>query len=533
MMNIIKSIITILIFQIILWSSPGLAYAQKPVHRSTLAPTLQLHATQLPQQNVKQSSLFESFFRTKKTPYTQINKLLEQIKEMPAYELVKTFELENATLLKEKEYAVFGITTHTIRVPRRKQPNKPPRGIDILHNELAPTREFDLLYNQQGHLISIVPIVTDALQSRSKRWKLPLRYFDLTTYYIDIPQPGDPDALQKWQERAKQNTIDRAAIEKYLIDKNIVHTVLPVDKREQKAFVSVVLRKIPHIPVAIPDFVQFEPEDIAFLGDKAITTQAFRNVLVKDAAPGIVFPVLPTVYSPATHDHIRDDFHYHSKIYTKATAMKLKRGEQSLVIGPGTGIDVWILWHATGQPIYTIGINPLEIANTRIFAKIANIPVTAIVGDNIMSSSGVLRFGRKMFELIISNFPIYRPLVEIHPIKAWFYKTVQQIRIRFDQAQPMPLFYFTDGASLKEIRTFARGIFKTLQPHRGLAIVWNRTSFDDEMKKIMKKEGLKIIQSNLETEGNIEAMYTIRIAPRHPQTVTPVQLPLSVCEKSI
>ncbi len=86
-------------------------------------------------------------------------------------------------------------------------------GLGLLSHELAESaNQFDLLYNPEGLLIGIFPVLPNALFSEKLR---PL-YFDLSPYYFKTPHFGDKKAAEYWEAYATSWTKDQRIINQFL-----------------------------------------------------------------------------------------------------------------------------------------------------------------------------------------------------------------------------------------------------------------------------------------------------------------------------
>jgi hypothetical protein len=86
----------------------------------------------------------------------------------------------------------------------------------------------------------------------------------------------------------------------------------------------------------------------------------------------LAIPIYPTVYVPSEFDKPYNDTILQSDI---------KKGDKILVIGAGSGSDVWVAWLKSRSLVYAIEINPLGVANINTTAGLGRFPVKAIVGD--------------------------------------------------------------------------------------------------------------------------------------------------------
>jgi len=125
----------------------------------------------------------------------------------------------------------------------------------------------------------------------------------------------------------------------------------------------------------------------------------FEQILMQDKkfSGGWIIPIFPTVSSPG------DDFEgckpYYDYILQKSG---IRKHDKVLVIGPGTGSDVWVAWQKSQDIIYAVDINPLAVANTKAVAQIGGFPADVIQGD-IRTMAWPDRF--RDFDFVLWNMP--------------------------------------------------------------------------------------------------------------------------------
>ena len=189
------------------------------------------------------------------------------------------------------------ITVYTIRTPKRKKPLKIPRGLNILHNELAPTRDFDLLFNKEGHLIAIFPSITKILNDKALRWRVEINCFDFTAYYIQIPDLRDPESKSKWIEFAGKRKQNSILIKQYINPQNFSFTIKPV--KNAKPYVYAELVTLPGTEITLPHMIEFHPDEIL----EQLHSDKIRGNLgiifdTNNKNKRVIFPILPTSSRP-------------------------------------------------------------------------------------------------------------------------------------------------------------------------------------------------------------------------------------------
>lgn len=118
-------------------------------------------------------------------------------------------------------------------------------------------------------------------------------------------------------------------------------------------------------------------------------------------------------------------------------------------VGPGTGVDTWIASFRTKRPIVVIGINPLEVANTKATARISGFEVRAIVGDNVADEkgnsrlSGLLKPGGKALLWNIASFVDGKDIIAEILETADTKRKVLDVEVELfaKRRQPKPVYY--------------------------------------------------------------------------------------------
>ncbi len=468
-----------------------------------------------------------------------IDDLLEKVKNMPAYELLKALELHQAELVEEEVDQASGLTVMRVRVPERQNPVDPPVGIDVLSNELGPTRGFELLFDENGYLISIFPVVSEELLGEhSDGDECPYHYFDFSEFYFEIPGFDDEQAINKWIRFQKECAQSKEAITRYREERGLSEYVIKAPEPENKPFV---FAEFVGVEQGALRLVEFGLEDRGF-------GQALEKIYDSQSEnPRVIFPVFPTVYSPAAGDNYLADRIYMLTVYSVGQALGEDKEGGVLVVGPGTGIDAWVAWLGTNsnRDIYAVGINPFEVANMRFFAKQAGFRVTAKVGNNVLNEKREPVFGDKKIALVCSNSPFFETLTEeerkerIGKLKRLTgatdleslsdealltcFEVIRKEYVRQGVMRPKKLAGFHDGDRGSFISELAQGVSQLPGIEEGFLVLWGEES-NGVVEEVLTFNGLDIIETFPDPEYSHNLVYLVGVQDMNGRTLKEAKL---------
>ena len=422
---------------------------------------------------------------------------VEGIKDMPAWELVNALGLvdpENNPDVEIMEKSEFeGLTVARIRISTGYDNRRVPGGLEILQNELLINKrydleEFDLLYNEEGALIAVLPVLPDTVAGvfgtdpEDLENDMGFRYFDLSYYYFNVPQIGSPDAKSKWSGFSVKNEKDRERIGHY---KEMVYTAACSDQVRRVSFTSApyIYAKIEKknrglFPRKWEKPVEFFPSDLDRIPDESDPDHY-----------EIIIPVFPTVYSPGDTAHWENDTGYYEAVIDESNAED--KGDM-LVIGPGSGFESWLVWLYNRRKIYSVGINPLEMANLRATAMMAGFEVETMVGDNIVSENGVPHFKDRKFKRVFWNMPL--PRTDMTEQKPYYFKK--------------PLAEYWDGDKDRmALKRFVTGLPLILE-NDGSVVCWTSNIMADTLERLIEP-----IKASLSREGIIVELKAYQYTP--------------------
>lgn len=286
-----------------------------------------------------------------------------------------------------------GVTLRRLRLPPPRRSYAIPEGPVILQNELAPVSRFDLLYAaEEGCLIAVFPV----LESTSAAG----HYMDLSPFCLEVPGQ-EPAAVDRWAEAGGRVQRYKRSIQAYRtaaqagkrirpfsLNRPYVHALLDFDTGR------VTLR-------------EFEPEEFLYPPKRAELEGLFSSRVDGTWA---IFPIFPTVYSPARPDNADSDSRFGSDIYNYMKRLALRPGDKILDAGTGSGYLAWAAWAAARRfgaeaDMYALDINPVAVANARVTARLAGFPLTAKVHDNVADAQGRPAFPGARFRFLSWNMP--------------------------------------------------------------------------------------------------------------------------------
>ncbi len=402
----------------------------------------------------------------------------EHSEGMPAEKLLAALGLEDPERAVEVEITSrreeFGLTIKTVRVPERNDFAKCPQGLTILQNELVDAemlnlRNFELLYNAQGRLIAVFPLIPPEIHSRDKIIDLDPKYFDFSPYYFQLPQIGDAQERKTWLSFRRQLIRhDLPAIQAY---KEAIFA------ENEDLVVSVCGEQAPYVYLEIHRLTgEYRVKEIDLdSNDPLPGTSSFQKDSSKHQ---LIIPIFPTVYSPAS-DHYDQDRDYVELLWND---LNWKMGKRTVVFGPGAGTDTWLAHLKTGGEIligeikteYDEGISPLEMANLQATAVIAGIPIRKYMGGKV--------------EIALWNMPAYAST----PRDPALFKYYSRFRELWD----------ADYGGLI-LRGFSGWLEKNLAVH-GQALTWNTIPDDDYHLKTPEGVIIDDVEEILQSAGRYQ-----------------------------
>ncbi len=356
---------------------------------------------------------------------------------MAVWELLKALELEDSQKVAYKVLSEHstpeGARLLKVKLPQSDPKNPFPRGIAFITHEIgrfydqqklswsgarSETRTFYFVYNPEGQLIGILPILPKPW-IEGNRYKA--FYMDLTPYYFNVPRIGDQNAAKKWAAFSIRWRKDKSLLESTLPFIYEAHGKTGLSSEPQfmdepvqdgyytkfGTIESIAKGAAPYGYVECPVQEPLNPKKIAPKKLMGFSPEEFkpRNFKLKPGKHQIIFPVFPTVYAPWRQWEV--DKLYYSASYPSWVNLPIRPTDKILVIGPGSGIDTWFAWLRLGGKVYARGINPLEVANTKATAKIAGFPVEATIGNHLKNYDKNPFHGVKTFDYVYWGMPSY------------------------------------------------------------------------------------------------------------------------------
>jgi len=315
-----------------------------------------------------------------------------------------------------------------------KSASEIPRGFEIVRNELGNYEKYEFLYDENGRLLAVFPSKEEVNSKKNYE----IRYLVLWDYYFGWFGSIDNQNVKQSLEEFYQNREHfRRFLDSYIKSRfNNTNKLIPLGEDELQDTIA---------------YLEFDLENGIWFA-----THSKDNILRRVSLPPkpnikrLIIPIYPTVYSPSQEGHYSYDQGYYEYLLKY-----LQKGEEVLVVGPGSGSDCWVAAQITGRKVYAIGINPLEIVNSKVTARIARFELEGYVADNIVDNNVPVIKGKK-FRKIIWNMPNYYPEEE-----AELYGVKKSLRDWWDE----------DIGGQSFIR-FMSGLQGVLSPD-GSALIWN------------------------------------------------------------
>lgn len=258
----------------------------------------------------------------------------------------------------------------------------------ILLNELSQKENsYRLLLTSDEKLIGIFPEPPKGV------FKERVYYFNLSEYYVSL-NTLKSKKWEKWEADIRRiNSLNNLVLnyikqEKFEVYYNLLDKVSYKRKTWTKAEINEIDTQIFLSEI---DMLSLKESDL-----EKIT----RNIQ-------ILFPILPSVYSPSQPTNIKEDQLIATLYFKSLITNNIKN---LLEIGTGSGYYLWIAnWFAKNNKIkiklHGIDINPIAVNNAKILSKIGGYKADIIVNDNIANKEGVLAFENKKFDYVIWNMP--------------------------------------------------------------------------------------------------------------------------------
>ena len=360
----------------------------------------------------------------------------------------------------------FDLAIYRIRIPPRQDLSKFPRGLELFQHYLGHIDEvdltdFDLLYDNSGILVAVFPVLTEEaksiisakgydIETVIKKWD----FFNFSHFNINMPRVDDSDAVERWigfvQERSRhQRVIEAYAKAKFRGVMKVERYYASIFSSFPYAYARVRMADSKNIHWAVRGF----SPDIEFSGERSdINREYAKEYLSNRNQVGLhhtFIPVFPRVYNPGDSIVFESDRQYFESIITE---FDIKPWHDVLILGPGSGIDVWVVSLRTNKTIFAIGINPFEVVNLQAFAESAGFNADVVLGDNLISDDGELTIPGRKFDFVLWNMQ----QLDMQNSKL----SIKHGRTLWDGD--------VQGVSLKR---FAKGLPRVLKPN-GQALIW-------------------------------------------------------------
>lgn len=352
------------------------------------------------------------------------------------------------------------VSTVTFEMPPRADRNRRPEGLEILQNELGDYTRFDLVYALDGRLLAVFPAPENGFsKADAGKDETPskIAYLDLRHYAFAPPSPEDSSASEQWENYRRGIREDRDRLLEYMFS-----ALGP--ERKRAVPVDHYMRQKPFV------LCSWDSENGEWRTREIDERTSDENPRPRqEGRVDFILSVFPTVYSPGgSHEHM--DRYYYEALAREA---RLRPGQDALVVGPGSGTDVRVVWEKTRKTVCAIGENPMEVAATRYNVARQGGETEAVVGNNIVDENLRPVIPNRRFDRVFWNMPYFergeRPEEQ---------KTYPVLHDIWDRDY--------NGESL---RRFLHGLPKVLKPG-GFALVWNDSLTDYRIDALERETGV-------------------------------------------
>jgi len=337
------------------------------------------------------------------------------------------------------------------------------KGLSILPQELGGGNIFNLLY-REGRLIAVFPEIDAGSAKR-------IEFLDFSYLYMKFSEEdrgGFSDMIQdflgQWQEdqdvvshfkRTGQHDEDR---------------FVPFERDRKRYFFIRINKETAESEVEV-----FDPQDLLHSEELISRISAFD-----DRYHSIFSPIYPTVSANLS------EWRKECPVLFNSDKFDLQKGHRLLLVGPAAGVEVWAAALKTEETVHIAGINPLEIANTRMLARIAGFKVKSKIANNLISASGEPVFDIK-FDRCFWNMPDYTDGPSLYP--------------EGDEDEIISYRAFWDGDYKGHVlRRFAEGLPLLLKA-AGRAMIWNISDRRKIVGIVVGSGKLKYLGRQLLSEG--------------------------------
>ncbi len=400
--------------------------------------------------------------------------------------LLEALGLSDAVIANSENVQETGApyTLKRLQLPVRSSQHGVPQGLDILRHELTlhylGPLSMDLVYSKEGTLVAISPTPSTSLPKK-------LFYIDATPYQFTFPQSSE--ARAEWEKFVAQ----------YKRDQDVVRVYLSYFKRSS----GLEPRRLNSLaPLAHAHYDAADKKwEVAGINIHLFDITRWLSAAAK-LGRRIVLPVFPTVYHPQSTQLSESDRNYYKALHEEVS---YKKDQRILVVGPGSGLEVWALAQKTELPISVIGINPLEVANVKALAALGGFSVNILVGDNVIDENGHPRFPGIEFDVIVWNMPALE-----HPLT-------------YDLTHKQLHQYHDGDLGGETLSRFGIGLLKVLAP-QGYSLIWNRLPRGTENPAQVIRDYLHLkVEDSQTTSFEVEELdrgvYRISRAPSVAQRV--------------
>ena len=307
---------------------------------------------------------------------------------------------------------------------------------------------YNLLFTLDDRLIGVFPS-TETSKNTNKR-----RYINLSEFYISF-NTLKSKKWKKWRKNIDEVKELDSNIKAYCSAFNLNFNLDLMHKKSynRKVWTKVLINeKDTTVKLSEIDLFSLEKKDVK---------SNFRTEC-------ILFPILPSVFSPSREDNLEDEQLIAELYYKSLHRLNLVDLKTLLEVGTGTGYYLWIA-HKFAEKnnlnvsLFGIDINPIAVDNAKILSRIGAFKVDVIKHNNISDKDGAPSFHDISFDYIVWNMP---------QVPQTLADSIVLNEVEFKDIKSHQQYWDSGVNGINALARFAKNL-PTILDIKGKALIWN------------------------------------------------------------